>query len=188
MRFNFFLFTNLFLALGRSLKCVLHFDKSSITKTYNDETIGWKVIRAQAECIVNGRKGRALATLWHPYSGYSTKLPKPILSQETINFIRAPNVINFKSAGSKMLCYTGGKGCSLGSLATIETDQVLALVVIMQSKLITKFQFIVPEGFVVTTESFRHQLRQKPHLFKIIQRLEKVASGRIAEDLKETCE
>lgn len=48
-------------------------------------------------------------------------------------------------------------------------------------------QFKVPEGFVITTESFRKQLRSKSHLQDSIRELEDVSRGKIVGDLETFC-
>ncbi|CAG9770742.1 unnamed protein product [Ceutorhynchus assimilis] len=150
--------------------CAFNLDKSSITN--HEYTNGSESILIPVETEINVSHGKALMDFQYydqtkEIKNHHLNL-KPILSEKKVEELPDDFVANIKEDNAKILEITGGKGNSLALLSSLGSNN----------------EFLVPDGFVITTNAFKYQLAQSKLLRNAVEKVNDVFCG-ISEGKKD---
>ncbi|VEN34433.1 unnamed protein product [Callosobruchus maculatus] len=155
---------------NKVFKCVVHLKRNRTTIGAIDRKYGYEIFNVPAECDVNCFQGNAVVEFWYTREGSSLYIPRRRLHEETVSPLPSDLVVDIRSNSAKVLQITGGKGNSLALLASLNSAT-----------------FSVPEGFIVTVNSYRKQLSSHIELQKAISLIDDICCGRVKGDLDYAC-
>nr|CAH7719421.1 unnamed protein product [Callosobruchus chinensis] len=155
---------------NKVFKCILDLQQNRTTIGVIDRKYGYEIFNVPAECDVNCSLGNAVVECWYKRAGTSLYIPIPRLHEKTVSSLPNDLIVDIKSDDAKLLKITGGKGNSLALLASLNS-----------------VTFSVPEGFIVTVNSYRKQLSKHIDLQKAISLVDDICCGRIKGNLEDVC-
>ncbi|XP_074030149.1 rifampicin phosphotransferase isoform X2 [Leptinotarsa decemlineata] len=155
----------------RVYKCVLHLDTSKISIFKNRSKYGYECYNVPSECDVNMNQGKALVEFWYQYEGEDIFIPEKKLFPKIIENPPSFLLSELGSEKSQILEITGGKGNSLALLTSLNSGD-----------------FIVPNGFIITTNAYKLQIESNPLLSCSISVLNDICCGIYGGQLEDACQ
>nr|CAI5849630.1 unnamed protein product [Callosobruchus analis] len=155
---------------NKVFKCVVHLKQNKTTIGAIDRKYGYEIFNVPAECDINCFQGNAVVEFWYKREGSSLYIPIPRLHEKIVSPLPNDLVVDIRSDSAKVLKITGGKGNSLALLASLNS-----------------VTFSVPEGFIVTVNSYRKQLSKQIELQKAISLIDDICCGRVKRELDYAC-
>ncbi|CAH1955179.1 unnamed protein product [Acanthoscelides obtectus] len=154
----------------RVFKCIIHLNKKRMTTGAIDRKYGYEIFNVPAECDVNCFQGKGIVEFWYKKKGSTFYIPLPRLHEKEVSPLPNDLIVDMQSDHAKVLSMTGGKGNSLALLTSLNSQM-----------------FSVPEGFIVTVNSYKKQLAKYPELRKAISSIDDICCGKSEGVLENVC-
>lgn len=108
------------------MKCVFHLSKTLVWAN-QDQLRGYKITNDTAECDFDAIQARGLVEFWfNTTKEHAHILIPPLLLQDTkCKTLPEKLVTNLTDPDARIVKLTGGKGCSLALLTSLESDDVI---------------------------------------------------------------
>ncbi|KAJ4449028.1 hypothetical protein ANN_00422 [Periplaneta americana] len=166
-----------FSAGGNNYTAGIHTIPDSTATVYGGRPWDYEAHLSVFRCIVNSKQGAGTAAFWYRYFGACPDFPStslPILKEPTLRSdAEVPFVIDFKDRQCGNSALVGGKGSSLGLMASLEEGKLSA---------------VIPPGFCLTVAALEKQMLEFSQLQEAVTTLQLVSSmATVLGDIQEQC-
>ncbi|XP_070162550.1 rifampicin phosphotransferase-like isoform X2 [Polyergus mexicanus] len=164
-----------FTAAGKNYEVIINYTVADAITYYNDQSYYWACTTRNLHVHLNGSRGVGLMTMCCPYTG-SKQIKIPVIR---VQYLTQPDtfaqkdryILHFADKQCQNENIVGGKAYSLAVLTSVVTDD-----------------FIVPQGFCVTSLALERQLQYHKQLQDLINDIIDISRGKKKEDLKTYCQ